>query len=288
MAERLAAQGVRQRLVVRDAGRAPRLAGPEVQVANGYADTASMRRALKGAQRLLLIPAAESPVRVDEHLSAVRAAHEAGIEHLVYISLIRADEPTPFGLAADHGATEAAVRASGMDWTFLRMNLYLDFLPGMVGADGIIRGPAGAGRVAPVARDDLAEVAARVLVATEDHLGATYDITGPDELSVSDAARVMSEESSKPIRFVDETVAEAYESRRRHGEPWEVRTWVQSYEAVAAGSFAGIADSVLRLTGRPPLGLRGWLAGHPDSLDHVRGGGSQDGRRASGRTEAVL
>ena len=68
-----------------------------------------------------------------------------------------------FTFARDHWHTEEHIRETGVDFTFLRDNLYLDFVPGFVGEDGVIRGPAGDGSVAAVARDDVAEVAASVL-----------------------------------------------------------------------------------------------------------------------------
>ena len=68
-----------------------------------------------------------------------------------------------FTLARDHWATEQHIRGSGLPFTFLRDNLYADFLPFMVGDDGVIRGPAGDGRAALVAQDDIADAAVAVL-----------------------------------------------------------------------------------------------------------------------------
>lgn len=268
VARRLAERGARQRLVVRDASRAPELPGAEVRAASGYGDEDGMRRALEGVSRLFLIPAAESPDRAEQQVTAVRAAARAGVRHVIYLSFVNAASATAFPLAADHARTEEAVLATGLPFTFLRMNLYMDFLPLMVGADGVIRGPAGDGRIAAVARDDLTDVAAAVL-ADGGHEGAAYDVTGPQDLTLAQAAAVLAEASGRPVRFHDETVEEAYASRAGVGEPWEIEAWVGSYLAMADGTFAGTSDTVSRLAGHEPISLAEFARRHPESLAHV-------------------
>ena len=101
---------------------------------------------------------------------------------LVYLSFLNAAPDATFTLARDHWATEEHIRATGLAWTFLRMNLYMDFIPRMVGEDGVIRGPAGDGRVSAILRDDVAAAAAAVLTS-DGHDGATYDLTGPSSFT---------------------------------------------------------------------------------------------------------
>ena len=100
-----------------------------------------------------MVSASESADRVAQHVAFIDAAARAGVGHVVYISFFGAAPDATFTLARDHYATEEHLRASGMDFTFLRDNLYADFLPALVGDDGVIRGPAGRGRVAAVAQD---------------------------------------------------------------------------------------------------------------------------------------
>ena len=80
---------------------------------------------------------------------------------IVYLSSIGAADDATFTLARDHWHTEHIIRQTGVRWTFLRMNLYMNFVPSMVGADGAIRGPAGDRRLAAVLRDDDVAAAAR-------------------------------------------------------------------------------------------------------------------------------
>ncbi len=144
VAQRLAAAGVAQRLVARDPDRCPRLPGADV-VRAAFGDGDAVRKALAGLDTVLMVSASETVDRVDQHRSFIDAAAAAGVGHLVYISFSGAAPDATFTLARDHWATEQQIRASGLAFTFLRDNLYADFLPQMVGADGVIRGPAGDG-----------------------------------------------------------------------------------------------------------------------------------------------
>jgi NAD(P)H dehydrogenase (quinone) len=126
VAARLSAAGdVHLRLVVRDAGRAPRLPGAEVREnPGGYADPAGLTAALAGAHTLYLVSAAEAEDRLRQHLDAVDAAVAAGVQRIVYTSFVGADRPDPtFTLVRHHGATEEAIRSSGVRHTFLRSSM---------------------------------------------------------------------------------------------------------------------------------------------------------------------
>ncbi len=100
----------------------------------------------------------------------------------------RRERPQRFLLGRDHAATEQAIRDSGLDWTFLRDNFYAEVLPTFADADGVIRGPAGPGRVAPVSQRDVAAVAAAVLGDPREPRRATYDLTGPEALTLDEVA----------------------------------------------------------------------------------------------------
>ena len=149
VARDLAGRGVAQRLLVRDVARAPDLPG-SVAARCSYRDTDDARAALEGVETLFMVSAAESADRLDEHRAFVDAAAAAGVGHVVYVSFFGAAPEATFTLARDHAATEEHLRASGMAWTFLRDNLYLEFMDHMVGDDGVIRGPAADGRAAVV------------------------------------------------------------------------------------------------------------------------------------------
>jgi uncharacterized protein YbjT (DUF2867 family) len=260
VARLLAAGGHDPRLVVREPARAPDLPGADVRQARSYAAREEMRAALDGADTVFLIPATESIDRVEQHRTALEAALEAGASRLVYLSFLAAAPDATFTFARDHWHTEQLIRATGLPWTFLRMSLFTDYLPGMVGADGVIRGPAGDGRFAPVLRDDVAAAAAATLA---DHAGdgRTYDLTGPRLISLAEVAATLARHRGEPVAFRDETDEEAYASRGSYGAaPFEVDGWVSSYQAIRDGSFAVLDPAVEDLTGRPARSLADFLA----------------------------
>jgi uncharacterized protein YbjT (DUF2867 family) len=270
VAWRLAERGVLQRLVVRDPARAPEIESAEVRRASSYGARGEMSAALAGAETLFFVPAAESEDRLEQHLAAVEAAVEAGVARIVYLSFVGASPQATFTLARHHWATEQHIRSAGVDFTFLRMSLYIDFLPRMVSPTGVIAGPADGGRVGAVTRDDVADAAVAVL-ASAGHEGETYDITGPEAFTLERAAAEMSRAAGKPITFRDETLEEAYASRAVYSAPqWEVEGWVTTYAAIAAGELDAVSGEVERLAGHPPAGLADHLAAHPEALDHVR------------------
>jgi NAD(P)H dehydrogenase (quinone) len=257
VARLLAAAGVPQRLVVRDIPRAPALdRATAVQAA--YGDGAAGRAALDGVATVFMVSGAEAPDRVDQHRTFVDAAVAAGVGRIVYLSFYGAAPDATFTLARDHWATEEYIRGTGLAYTFLRDNMYLDFLPYLAGDDGVIRGPAGDGRVAAVAQDDIAEVAAAVLREPGVHDGVTYSLTGPAALTLHEIAALLR------VRYEPENVPEAYASRARYGAPdWQVDAWVSTYTAIAAGELAGVTDHVQRVTGHAPLTLPEVLARRP-------------------------
>jgi uncharacterized protein YbjT (DUF2867 family) len=144
----------------------------------------------------------------------------------------------------------------------------MDFIPALVDSDGTLRGPAGDGRVAAVAQDDIADVAVAVLGRPFAHEGATYDLTGPEALSLAEVAEILSRAAGRAIRYVPETLDEAYASRARHSAPdWQVDAWVSTYAAIAAGELSGVSDVVDRIAGHAPTSLDTLLASRRDQLN---------------------
>ncbi|THA70322.1 SDR family oxidoreductase [Streptomyces sp. A0958] len=275
VATRLARAGVPVRLLGRDPSRLPELPGADPAPPAPYGDGEAMRRALAGAHTLFLVSAHESPDRVREHTTAVDAAVAAGVERIVYVSFLGAAPDATFTFARDHWETEAHIRTTDVRYTFLRDSWYLAGLPAMTGADGVLRGPAGDGRVAAVAHEDIADAATAVLLADTDatgpsHDGQTYELTGPEAFTLAEAAEELSRAAGRTITYEPQTREEAYASRAHYGAPdWEVAGWVTSYEAIAAGEMATVSAAVPRLTGRPAKNLATYLREHPDSYRHL-------------------
>ena len=151
IASRLAELGFAQKLIVRDASRAPDL--PKARVAEAsYTDPQALRRALAGVQTFFMVSATEASDRVQQHINAVEAAVDARVERIVYLSLISAAPDATFTFARDHWHTEEHVRSASVRFAFLRDSLYQNIIPFIPDSSGVIRGPTADGQVGAVAR----------------------------------------------------------------------------------------------------------------------------------------
>ncbi len=259
VARDLAQRGVEQRLVVRRPHSAPDLPGAAV-VQAAYGDHVASVEALQGVTTLFMVSAAEAKDRLEQHLDFVDAAAEAGVQHIVYTSFAGAAPDSTFTLGRTHHATEQRITAAGISHTFLRDNFYLDVLPYFVDDEGYLRGPAGDGRVAAVARADVARVAVEVLTDVDAHRDATYDLSGPQALTLTEVAEAITRETGRATTYLEETLEEAYESRRRWpAEQWQYDAWVSTYTSIASGEVATVTEDVERVSGRRPMSLEDLL-----------------------------
>lgn len=259
-------RGVGHRLLV----RSPQKVADRVEASNGLLEAAAadwarpeqLAEALAGLDTVLMVSITEAAAREQQQKSFVEAAKQAGVRHLVYLSFANPGPEATFTFARTHGATEEQIRASGLDWTFLRDDFYLDVLADFADAEGVIRGPAEDGRVAAVARADVIEATAAVLSSPQEHRGKTYTLTGPEALTLTEAAQIMSEATGKSYRFENETLEQAHASRESYNpEPWEMEAWISTYTAIRAGELAEVTEDVERLTGHRPRSLREVMSG---------------------------
>jgi NAD(P)H dehydrogenase (quinone) len=213
---------------------------------------------------LFMVSASESEDRLAQHRAFVDSAAASGVRHIVYTSFAAAAPDATFTLARDHYATEEHIKASGVDWTFLRDGFYIDFMEAMVGDDGVMRGPAGDGRASIVARADIARTATAVLLNPAAHVGRTYDLTGPEALTLSEVAATIARVRGRKISFHDESVEEAYRSREKYGAPdWQVDAWVSTYTAIASDVMADVSGDIEAVTGTAPMSFETYLRSTP-------------------------
>ncbi|NHA67654.1 SDR family oxidoreductase [Phycicoccus flavus] len=249
------------RLVVRDPARAPDLGGDVVRAS--YGEQEASVRALEGVDTLFMVSGAEAPDRRAQHRAFIEAAARAGVSHLVYTSFSGAAPDATFTLGRDHVDAEEAIAGSGMTSTVLRDNFYAEMVPLFADEAGVVRGPAGDGAVALVSRLDVADVAAAVLRTPAAHRGAVYELTGPEALTLAEAARRAGAPLGRDLRYEEETVEEAYASRRAafDAEDWQLDAWVSTYTAIADGSVSRVTGDVERVTGHPARTLEDALRG---------------------------
>lgn len=241
-----------------------------------FDDPASLPAAMEGGERMLLISTARVGSRVGQHTNAAQAAAAAGVRQIAYTSLINADRPdNPAIVKHDHFATEEAIRATGVDFTFLRDSQYSEAVALAMAIPALQMGVkpdnCGDGRVGFVSRDDCVAVAVGVL--TQDgHGNQAYPLTGPEALSIPEALAIVSEIAGKPIEVqhvTDEGMFAYFDSLgvTRHASdivpdgpiPWSSEDMVTFGQSIREGYFDEVSDVVERITGRRPRTLRSVL-----------------------------
>lgn len=243
-----------------------------VGVAQGdFTQPEQLADALKGVDRLLIISTDDiSGNRAALHANAVAAAKEAGVAHIVYTS---APNPHISSLAfiREHGVTEDLIRESGVAYTFLRNNFYMEMLLGTApkwAATGEIHGVAAKGSINRVTREDCARAAAAVLAAAgTEHHNKVYDITGPGSRNGDELADAIAEVAGRPVRYVSITPDAMQEYLREAGFPEPLAAlFVAIDQAIAAGELDVSSSAVRELTGQDPTSVTEFLNAHRSAL----------------------
>ncbi len=246
-------------LIARSPERAVVPEGAEVRKGR-YDDSEETIAALQGVEVLFMVSAKENADRVSEHKAFIDAAKKAGVRHIIYTSFYSAKEDATFTLARDHYYTEEYIKEQGFTYTFVRDNFYMDFFVDLVLEYGEIKGPAGDGKVSAVVRSDVAEVLAVLLKNPEKYENRTFRMTGSEDLSLKEICDRAGKILGKQISYIEETVEEAYESRKQwEAEAWEYDSWVSTYTAIKAGEQEGLSDDIREILGREPSSLEDCL-----------------------------
>ncbi|PHV32374.1 NAD(P)-dependent oxidoreductase [Janthinobacterium sp. BJB312] len=242
---------------VRNPAKAGNLAAQGVQVRQAdYNDGASLDAAFKGATKILLISSSEVGQRAQQHQNVIDAAKRAGVALLAYTSVLRADA-SPLGLAVEHVITEAAIRASGLPYTFLRNGWYLEnhtehLAP--VLEHGVVLGAAQDGRFSSAARLDYAAAAAAVLTA--DKPQAIYELAGDQGFTLAEYAAEVARQSGKPIVYKDLPQADFRAALVGVGVPEGFADLLADSDAgTAKGGLEDHGKQLSALIGRPTTSL---------------------------------
>lgn len=259
--ERVPAQEIA--VSVRNPEQAASVQARGVEVRRGdFDDPASLDRAFAEVERLLLVSSdGDNETRLRQHRSAVAAAARAGVRFIAYTSLARADR-SPLALGAVHRETEAAIRATGIPYSLLRNNWYVENEAGAI--QGAVAGApvitaAGEGRVGWVSRADLAEAAAAVL-AGSGHENRVYELSGPPR-TYGEFARTIGEVLGRevPVKHVD--VSEYERMLGGFGLPDHLlKLLVDAQRGMRQGALDVESEDLEQLLGRPPEPLKASVA----------------------------
>lgn len=250
-AHALAEDGTPVRIVVRDPGKVESLARAGVEVVQGDLEVrADVDRATRGVSSVILV----SPPVVAQELAVIESAKAAGVEHVVKITS-KATADSPILRRRNQAAIEDALIASGLGYTLLRNNAYMqNFLmmaPLIARTDGFATA-TGDGRIGHLDARDVGAVAARIAASPDAHRGATYWPTGPESLSGHEVAAVLSAVLDRPITFTPISYDEQKQAMLRVGLPEVVaQDNARAVEMMADGDCDYVTDDVSSILGRP-------------------------------------
>ena len=217
----------------------------------------SLRSALEGVTKLFLLSPA-TPDLPKWEMAVVDQLKGAAIGHLVKLSVWRASEEE-FTFARWHRSSEKAIEASGIPFTFLRPNSFMQnlstfYAPG-IRATGTISLPAGHAKESPIDVRDIAAVAARVL-SEATHFGHAYDLSGPESLSYHQVANTLSVALGRKITYVNVSDEEFRGGMRASGAPaWLIDAVLEMQHYAKRGQAADVLGSVQQILGRRPISL---------------------------------
>ena len=251
--------GIEVRNLARNVEKAEKLGFSNV-FKSSYDKSEDTVKSLEGIEVLFMVSGSENPNRVQQHKDFIDAAKIAGVSHVIYLSFYNASKNSIFTLGRDHYATEEYIKENGFKYTFLRDNFYADFFVDLCKEYGEIKGPAGNGKVSAVVRSDVSEVAAKILENPGKWENQTLNMTGSEELSMAEIVKAVSEYFGKEIKYIEETVEEAYESRKIwKAEQWEYDSWVSTYTAISENEQSGISNDIEKVLGRKATSLVEYL-----------------------------
>lgn len=246
----------------------------------------SLRAALRGADKLMLISGTRVGARVRQHRAAIDAAEAADVRHIIYTSFVNVEPANPAIVAIDHRETENLIRASGLAFTFLRDAHYADAMilnagPGFI-ASGVWLTSTQGGREAMVWREDCVNCAVAVLTENG-HENKAYPVTGPNRESFAEVAAMLAELTGRPIRLVETDDAGMYahfdalgiprepvDDQTVSGIPWNSDDMVSFERAIREGFLDVCTDDVQRVTGRLARSVRELIHANADILRNVK------------------
>ncbi|MEC8080894.1 MAG: SDR family oxidoreductase [Pseudomonadota bacterium] len=218
-----------------------------------YTDPASLKAAMNGIKRVVLVSSSEVGQRAAQHQNVINAAQATSVELLAYTSILHADT-SPLALAEEHVATEAALKASSVPHVVLRNGWYSEnytMSAGMAVEHGAVLGSAGEVKYSTAARADYADAAATV-ITSEDQAGKVYELAGDEAFTLAQYAAYITKISGKEVVYQDLPEAEYAKVLVEVGLP-------EGFAAVLADSDVGASKGGLfddsqtlsKLIGRP-------------------------------------
>ncbi|MBN9295395.1 MAG: SDR family oxidoreductase [Filimonas sp.] len=224
---------------------------PQAEVVIGdLSDPSSIANIFEGIEKAFLLT--NSSEQAEQlQLNFVEAAQQAGVKHIVKLSQFAAEENSPVRFLRYHARVEKRIKETGVAYTFLRPNLYMQGLLAFkdyIKAEGKFYASAGTAPISAVDVRDIASVAAKALTEPG-HENKTYNITGEEALTHYEMAAILSRVLGREIAFIDVAPEQMGSALRAAGFPeWQVGGLIEDYAHYARGEAAEVYDTVCGVT----------------------------------------
>ena len=214
----------------------------------------TLREAFQGCDKLFLLgPNALNQSELER--TAVEAAKAAGVRHIVKQSVMGAAEES-YSLAKVHRPVEKAIESSGLAWTFLRPNSFMQnavtFMGQTIRAEAAFYSASGQARISHVDVRDIAAVAVKVLTGPN-YEGKAYTLSGPEALTYDEMASELSKPLGRPITHINLSPSDLKGGMLAEGMPEEIADRMLDLERYfGEGQASRITNDIKQVTGREP------------------------------------
>ena len=263
-AKQLLKKGATLRALVRDENKAARLKASGVELVVGdIADADTVRRALKGVEKAFLtLPNGKTQLANEKQFTDLAVA--ARVKHLVKMSSMEAVADAKTSIPKGHWAAEEHIRASGLAWTMVKPNFFMQNLLASAVAIKAQRKfflPMGNGTTGMADIRDIGAVCAEVLTG-KGHAGQSYEITGPEVLTFYDVADRFTEVLGEKVEYVPMPMDQFRERMNKILEPWHLNAVCELFQEIADIGLDHTTDTFKKLIGRDPISVRQFITDH--------------------------
>ena len=267
VARQLSGRGVSVRAGVRDQTKARKQFSADIAlVPFDFENHKTFSEALEGVEKVFLLPPL-LPNQLAVMNTFVDAAKRAGARHIVKLSAIGVDDAMPPEAIKGHAANEQHIRESGLRFTFLRPNSFMqNFITYFPPRNGAIYLPWGNGTASFVDARDIARVAAKAL-ASDGHDGRIYTLTGPATLGIAEVARILSDVTGREFNYVDVPEDTARDGMLQAGiPPWQVELVLELHAVNKQNRWSAVTSDIAKVAGTPPTEFARFARDHADKF----------------------
>jgi len=267
VAKLLSKKGAAVRAGVRDQAKARQRFDDDIALATfDFEDDSSFAGALDGVAKVFLLPPL-LPNQVQLTSTFVDAAKRAGVRRIVKLSAIGVDDEIRFTVGKWHAVNEQHIRESGLVFTFLRPNSFMqNFITYFPPRNGAIYLPWGTGTASFVDTRNIASVAAEVLTS-DGHEEKIYTLTGPAALGIAEVAQILSEVASREFKYVDVSEDAARDGMLQAGLPkWQVEALMELHAINKQNRWSAVTADIEKVTGNPPTDFAQFARDHAEKF----------------------